>query len=389
MSNLGLTPQVEPSSIKTDEKKQEERDVHEGKATPAVKGAKVVEAKGIQHNRRHQGKHGKQPGKKQVLKGKEKLQESKEQVPTPHITKFQVAAGETVRVKKYMEEAVAQAAVEASEDHQEIEMEQNDQVRPKEDPNVTEMKEALAIYQRKILFLEKQNRELTEAAKQTAPQRIHVKIPSRSAEQDKGKQVAVEAQLKELKVESSRPTTRSAKLKQGWVQQMKEVAQSSNKPDFDQWKEYQRYLEELEECQMQAMRILQHHEDYESSVQHLFKACDKELCNASTTMDTCKHFVKWTLPARRQNKALYVRNLVLNRKLRYVKKSLTRAWRLVKKYREAAGIPPPGDSPRPRTRVNPETKHPQPLPSELKDTVPDISKVKPPTSKVYIKRKKR
>lgn len=41
-------------------------------------------------------------------------------------------------------------------------------------------------------------------------------------QQEIGKQVAVQEQTKKLELQSSRPTTRPTKLKQGWIQQMKD-----------------------------------------------------------------------------------------------------------------------------------------------------------------------
>lgn len=72
-----------------------------------------------------------------------------------------------------------------------------------------------------------------------------------------------------------------------------------------------------------------------------------------------------------------------------MKKSLTRAWRLVKKYREVTRIPPPGDRPRPRSRVKSKRNPPQRVPIEKKYPVDEYLKLKASTKKVYNKRKMR
>ena len=79
--------------------------------------------------------------------------------------------------------------------------------------------------------------------------------------------------------------------------------------------------------------------------------CNREVLNDYETLDRFKHFIKWTLPVRRQYKNLYVRNLVLKIKMRCMKRSLARAWRLVRKYKEAVGVPPIGNVPMPRPKV--------------------------------------
>lgn len=56
---------------------------------------------------------------------------------------------------------------------------------------------------------------------------------------------------------------------------------------------------------MEVMRIKKYDADYENYVQHIIKSCDKELCNAFETLDTFKHFVKWTFPLRRKHNTVY------------------------------------------------------------------------------------
>jgi len=60
-------------------------------------------------------------------------------------------------------------------------------------------------------------------------------------------------------------------------------------------------------------------------VQHILEKCDKEVHEASKALNRAKHFVKWFILVRRQRKNLYVRKLVLNAKLRSMKKSLDKA----------------------------------------------------------------
>lgn len=63
-----------------------------------------------------------------------------------------------------------------------------------------------------------------------------------------------------------------------------------------------------------------------------------------------KHFLKWALPVRRQVKQYYIRNLVLKRRVRIMKQKLSKAWNLVRKYKEATRFPAPGNTPKPRTK---------------------------------------
>ena len=167
-------------------------------------------------------------------------------------------------------------------------------------PKMVKMKEALAKYQLKMPFLKRKNMELRETTQKAAKQKEWENTLTKPLIKDKGKQVAFTEQSKEPKIEPCLPTTKVVNLRQGWVQQMKKVAQSPDRPDFDQWKEYKRCLEEHEECQMQVMKIMQDNQDYKKFVQHLLENCDKEVCEASISLDRGKHFVKWSLPTRRK-----------------------------------------------------------------------------------------
>lgn len=110
---------------------------------------------------------------------------------------------------------------------------------------------------------------------------------------------------------------------------------------------------------------------------------------ASKALDRSKHFVKWSLSVRRQCKNLYVRNLALNARLRSMNKSLDKAWRLVKKYKEATKIPPYERVSRLGAKALSEAKPTQPMLTEHKDPTPKVPKVQASTSKSFSKRKRR
>lgn len=85
-----------------------------------------------------------------------------------------------------------------------------------------------------------------------------------------------------------------------------------------------------------------------------------------------KHFVKWLIHVRKKCKNLYVRNLVLNAKMRRMKKCLDKAWGLLKKYKEASKAPSPGRVPRLRSKALSETKLTLLLPTEMMPFEPDL-----------------
>ena len=91
-------------------------------------------------------------------------------------------------------------------------------------------------------------------------------------------------------------------IEEGWVKKMKQIAQSLDIPDFDQCRKYHRYLEELEEIQMQVLEITQNHEDFKKYINHFLVSVDKKMIEASKALDREKVFLKWSLTARRQVK---------------------------------------------------------------------------------------
>ena len=81
---------------------------------------------------------------------------------------------------------------------------------------------------------------------------------------------------------------------------MQKLAQSLGKPQFDQWKEYYRCLEEMTESKEHVNKFRKENQNYKRSVQHVLENCDKEVSEASRGPIRGKHFVKWSIPVMRQ-----------------------------------------------------------------------------------------
>jgi len=124
-------------------------------------------------------------------------------------------------------------------------------------------------------------------------------------------------------------------------------------------------------------------------MQHLLENYDKEVCEASKSLNKGKHFFKCSIPVRKQCKNLYLRNLVLNAKLRSMKKTLDKAQGPFKKYKEVVKAPSPGRVQRLISKALSETKLTLPIPTENKDPTPQDSKTQASTSKTSNKRKRR
>jgi len=93
---------------------------------------------------------------------------------------------------------------------------------------------------------------------------------------------------------------------------MKQIAKDPGRPPFNQWKEYQRCLEELEESKYHVNQFRQQNLEYKNSIQHILENCDDEVKEEYKALAKSKNFFKWSHLVWRQCRNLYVRNLVLN-----------------------------------------------------------------------------
>lgn len=117
-----------------------------------------------------------------------------------------------------------------------------------ENIQVSRLTDALVKAQLNIGFLKRQNNEpgIRHIASQESPQKQESKYPPKPTTDEKGKQVINVEKVEEPKMKPRKPMTIASKPKLGWVEQMKQIAQSPDKLYFYQWRDYQRYLEELE-----------------------------------------------------------------------------------------------------------------------------------------------
>lgn len=74
-------------------------------------------------------------------------------------------------------------------------------------------------------------------------------------------------------------------------------------------------------------------------------------------------------------------------KVEEYEEKISKAWRLVRKYKEETKIPPPGRVPRIRPKAQYETNPSQPMPIKHKDPTPKAPKVKASTNRASSKRK--
>lgn len=137
----------------------------------------------------------------------------------------------------------------------------------------------------RISFLEKKNRDIKESIKLVED---GSKSPTRVAKVNK-KHVASVERAKNVALGPNQPSVKICKSKFKYVQQMKQIDQAPRRTPFNQWKQYQRCMEELEESKDQVNQFRQQNMVYKNYIQRILENCDHEVREKSKSLYRSKH----------------------------------------------------------------------------------------------------